>query len=60
MDGGLTYERLARLGLHRWWMPPVALAAAVSVAAVTAPGEPHIGQQPDAGHPVVRDTAGVP
>ncbi|MFC8618364.1 CPBP family intramembrane glutamic endopeptidase [Micromonospora purpureochromogenes] len=43
MDGGLTYERLARLGFHRWWMPPVALAAAVSVAAVTACGLAGIG-----------------
>ncbi|HWG99067.1 MAG TPA: CPBP family intramembrane glutamic endopeptidase, partial [Pilimelia sp.] len=35
---GLTYERLARLGRHRWWMPPLALLAAVLAAAVTACG----------------------
>ena len=38
MDEGLTYERLARLGFHRWWTPPVALLAAVTAAAVAACG----------------------
>ncbi|WP_018588459.1 hypothetical protein [Salinispora arenicola] len=38
MKDGLTYERLARLGLHRWWTPPAAVLAVVLVAVVTACG----------------------
>ncbi|MFC4020925.1 CPBP family intramembrane glutamic endopeptidase [Micromonospora sp. GCM10011542] len=38
MEHGLTYERLARLGFHRWWTPPVAVLAVLFVAAVTACG----------------------
>ncbi|MFF5176243.1 CPBP family intramembrane glutamic endopeptidase [Micromonospora sp. NPDC000089] len=38
MDKGLTYERLARLGLHRWWTPPVAVLAVVLVATATVCG----------------------
>ncbi|MER7455729.1 CPBP family intramembrane glutamic endopeptidase [Micromonospora sp. NPDC126480] len=35
---GLTYERLARTGFHRWWLPPVAVLAAAFAAAVVVCG----------------------
>jgi membrane protease YdiL (CAAX protease family) len=38
VEGGLTYERLARLGFYRWWTPPAAVLAFALVAAVTACG----------------------
>jgi len=34
----LAYDRLARLGVHRWWMPPVAVLAAAVAALVVMCG----------------------
>ncbi|MEV1147198.1 type II CAAX endopeptidase family protein [Micromonospora sp. NPDC049799] len=43
MEKQLTYDRLARLGFHRWWTPPAAVLAVLLVAAVAACGLVSIG-----------------